>query len=155
LYLYSASMKNPKYPVEASAERHTYEFYSEGPKGTIKKTVIYSQVVGNLYNLGFGDWKEQIHGLDDSSRSIYSRAMGTLSERKKLYSLLDYKEIIRKFVLTFMSKANYNKEDIGITVVHNMRDYSKDPFILKKVEQARAFIAKHGLPKEGKRKKAK
>jgi hypothetical protein len=44
-----------------------------------------------------------------------------------------------------------NKENLpGITIVHNMRDHSKDPFIIKKVERARAFIAKHGLPKEDK-----
>jgi len=42
----------------------------------------------------------------------------------------------------------------GITVDPNMRDYSKDPFVIKKVEKARAFIAKHGLP-EDKRKKSK
>lgn len=36
----------------------------------------------------------------------------------------------------------------GITVVQDMRDYSKDPFFVKKLESARAFIAKHGLPKE-------
>jgi hypothetical protein len=36
----------------------------------------------------------------------------------------------------------------GITVDPNMRDYSKEPFFIKKAERARAFIAKHGLPGE-------
>jgi hypothetical protein len=36
----------------------------------------------------------------------------------------------------------------GITVDPNMRDYSKDPFFVKKAERAREFIAKHGLPKD-------
>jgi hypothetical protein len=36
----------------------------------------------------------------------------------------------------------------GITVDPNMRDYSKDPFVIRKNEEARAFIAKHGLPKD-------
>lgn len=62
-------MKQPKYPVEASDERFMYEFYSEGPRGRIKKTVIYSQVEENLFNLGFGDWNEELQGLDDSNRS--------------------------------------------------------------------------------------
>jgi hypothetical protein len=35
-----------------------------------------------------------------------------------------------------------------VAIDPNMRDYSQDPFILKKVERARDFIAKHGLPKE-------
>jgi hypothetical protein len=43
----------------------------------------------------------------------------------------------------------------GITVNPNMRDYSKDPFFVKKAERARALIAKYGLPKEDKPKKGK
>jgi hypothetical protein len=42
-----------------------------------------------------------------------------------------------------------------ITVVHGMRDYSNDPFVLEKLEKARAFIAKNGRPKTGKPKKSK
>lgn len=47
-----------------------------------------------------------------------------------------------------MSTVDHKKDEPGVTIVHDMRDYSKDPFIVKKVERARAFIAKHGLPKE-------
>lgn len=50
-----------------------------------------------------------------------------------------------------MQKATKNKSTIykpQITIDPNMRDYSDDPFIVKKVERARAFIAKHGLPDE-------
>ena len=43
----------------------------------------------------------------------------------------------------------------GITIDANMPDFSKSPFIIKKVERARAFIAKHGLPKKGEGKKSK
>jgi hypothetical protein len=38
----------------------------------------------------------------------------------------------------------------GITVDPNLPDLSKSPFIIKKVERAKAFIAKHGLPKDDK-----
>src|SRR5882762_11239701 len=62
-------MKHSKYPVEASDNQFVYDFFSEGPRGTIKKTVIYSQIEENLFNLGFGDWNEEFQGLDDSSRS--------------------------------------------------------------------------------------
>lgn len=34
-------------------------------------------------------------------------------------------------------------------------DFSKSPFVIKKVENARAFIAKHGLPKGWNRPKKK
>ena len=43
----------------------------------------------------------------------------------------------------------------GITVDPNMIDCSNSPYILEKVERAKAFIAKHGLPKEVKSKKSK
>lgn len=36
----------------------------------------------------------------------------------------------------------------GITVNPNMRDYSKDPFFVKKAERARALVAKYGLLKD-------
>lgn len=53
-------------------------------------------------------------------------------------------------------RANTNKKIEGtITVDPNMPDFSKSPFIIKKVEKARAFIAKHGLPKQIKSKKGK
>ena len=54
-----------------------------------------------------------------------------------------------------MSKGATKEQLQGITIVHNMRDHSKDPFIIKKVEKARAFIAKHGLPEDDKPKKSK
>jgi hypothetical protein len=62
-------MKYTRYPLITSDDLFMYEFYSEGSRGTIKKTVIYSQIEGNLFNLGFGDWNEELKGLDDSSRS--------------------------------------------------------------------------------------
>ena len=62
-------MKHPRYPVEASDNPYTYEFYSEGLRGIIKKTIIYSRIEENLFNLGFGDWNEELQGLDDFSRS--------------------------------------------------------------------------------------
>lgn len=62
-------MNLPKYPVNADDERFLYEFFSEGPKGRIKKTIIYSQIEDNLFNLAFGDWNEDLNKLDDSTRS--------------------------------------------------------------------------------------
>ena len=43
----------------------------------------------------------------------------------------------------------------GITINPNIPDFNKSPFAIKKAEKARAFIAKHGLPKEEKPKKSK
>ena len=62
-------MKYPKYSITASDDRQVYEFYSEGPRGRIKKAIVYTQIGANLFNLGFGDWNEVKQILDDSNRS--------------------------------------------------------------------------------------
>jgi len=49
-----------------------------------------------------------------------------------------------------MNSATKKKHLPGITVDPNMRDYTQDPFFVKKAERARAFLAKHPLPKEEK-----
>jgi|HubBroStandDraft_2_1064218.scaffolds.fasta_scaffold2172464_1 hypothetical protein len=49
-----------------------------------------------------------------------------------------------------MSKAKTGKHSSGIIVIPSLLEVSKSPFIIEKVERARAFIAKHGLPKDDK-----
>jgi hypothetical protein len=61
-------MNHPKYPVFTD-DPHLYLFFSEGPRGRITKAVIYSQIGGDLFNLAFGDWNEELRELDDSTRS--------------------------------------------------------------------------------------
>jgi len=39
-----------------------------------------------------------------------------------------------------------NKKSHIVTVDKNMKDYSNDPFFVKKTEEAAAFLKKHGLP---------
>ena len=50
-------MKYDKYIVETSASFLKFEFHSEGPKGIIKKLVLYKPFENNpdVFNLGFGD----------------------------------------------------------------------------------------------------
>jgi hypothetical protein len=50
-------MKYDKYYVEASRSLLKFEFYSEGPKGKIKKQVVFKPFENNpdVFNLGFGD----------------------------------------------------------------------------------------------------
>jgi hypothetical protein len=62
-------MKHAKYPIKADAGHYTFEFFSEGPRGSVKKTVIYSQIEDDLFNLAFGDWNEELNKLDDSIRT--------------------------------------------------------------------------------------
>jgi hypothetical protein len=59
------------------------------------------------------------------------------------------------FATLSMSTNTPKPRQTHITVVHGMRDYSKDPFVLEKLEKARAFIAKNGRPNTSKPKKSK
>lgn len=46
----------------------SYEFYSEGPKGRIKKVVQFIPFIydgRNCFNLFLGDWNEEINSADD------------------------------------------------------------------------------------------
>ena len=47
---------------------YTYEFYSDGPKGKIRKAVNFKRkCVSNqkFFNLGFGDWDEKTNSIAD------------------------------------------------------------------------------------------
>ena len=62
-------MNLQKYSVGSDNNHLTYEFFSEGPKGTIKKVVLYQEIDENVFNLAFGDWNEVKQKIDDSVRS--------------------------------------------------------------------------------------
>jgi hypothetical protein len=59
----------PRYPVVIADDLFTYEFYSEGLVGKIRKVISYERVAENLYNLAFGDWNQRRQRVDDSTRS--------------------------------------------------------------------------------------
>jgi len=55
-----------RYKFEVRDNR--YNFFSQGPKGEIKKTVIYHQLSSPpspLFNLSFGDWNDKVSRIDD------------------------------------------------------------------------------------------
>lgn len=54
-----------------------------------------------------------------------------------------------------MSTIAHKKKLGAISVDPNMPDFGKSAFIIKKVEKARAFISRHGLPKKESGKKSK
>jgi len=61
-------MKYPKYNYRSESSLQFFEFISEGPKGLIKKMVIYTETTTeNVYNLGFGDYNESTNGINDLS----------------------------------------------------------------------------------------
>jgi hypothetical protein len=58
-----------RYRVAVSDDYCLYSFYSEGPKGLIRKAVIYTKLGPGLFNFAFGDWHEEYRILDDSVRT--------------------------------------------------------------------------------------
>ncbi|WP_353719234.1 hypothetical protein [Dyadobacter sp. 676] len=63
-------MKQPKYRYTTGTNSYVYKFISVGPKGKIKKIVIYSKTSSkDVYNLAFGDYVECDDDLDDLSVS--------------------------------------------------------------------------------------
>lgn len=47
-----------------------------------------------------------------------------------------------------MNEEIWKKYRAKITIDPNMRDYSKDPTIIKRSQEAIAFLKKNGLPKD-------
>jgi hypothetical protein len=58
-----------KYEVLSDESRNSYEFFSQGPKGLIKKVVTFQEISGNVYNLAFGYWDDENECINDSVRS--------------------------------------------------------------------------------------
>lgn len=60
------------YDYKTNEDFLDYEFYSEGPKGRIKKVVRFTpRNAGGVtyFNLGFGDWNESKKRIDDRAIS--------------------------------------------------------------------------------------
>ena len=78
-------MNLEKYNYQASISFLDYEFYSEGPKKSIKKVVRFSLVSlpsFTYYNLGFGDWNETQKKIDDfvvSNNNDAERVLATVA----------------------------------------------------------------------------
>jgi hypothetical protein len=61
-------MNLERYPYINSNDFQDYEFYSDGPKGRIKKIVMFTKIPNSeppIYNLGFGDQDPESGETDD------------------------------------------------------------------------------------------
>ncbi|MCB9310747.1 MAG: hypothetical protein H6567_11870 [Lewinellaceae bacterium] len=62
-------MGKEKYALQIDADKLSYEFISEGPKGKVLKVVLYQHIVENIYNLAFGDSIGLSKDFDDFVRT--------------------------------------------------------------------------------------
>ena len=120
-----------------------YEFVSEGPKGSIKKIVEYTETATeNVYNLGFGDYDETTKSINDLSvtnngdslkvlatvastvyafienhTNSYILATGSTNVRTRLYRMgitNNLAEIMEDFVVYgFTDKGNWEEFEVG------------------------------------------
>lgn len=62
-----------RYDYEIGSSFQQYDFYSEGPRGKIKKSILYTFIGKregvDYYNLGFGDYNEKGRNINDLSIS--------------------------------------------------------------------------------------
>ena len=59
-------MKLPRYEYLTEGNAELFKFTSEGPRGSIKKLVLYSQMFEqDIYNLAFGDYNEGTESIND------------------------------------------------------------------------------------------
>jgi hypothetical protein len=77
-------MNLDKYSIVARNDHMSYEFYSEGPKGLIKKVILYKKLDWdkNIFSLGFGDWDEKTQNVDDkvtSNNSDRDKVLATVA----------------------------------------------------------------------------
>lgn len=62
-------MDLPGYTVAITEKQNKFEFTSEGPKGKIRKRVLFTRIGYNLYNLSFGDIDKTTDRINDVSIS--------------------------------------------------------------------------------------
>ena len=74
-------MGNEQYELEISEASMTFEFFSEGPKGVIKKRVEYKLIDAdeNVYNLALGD-------VDPITNALNDKVISNNGDSKKVLS---------------------------------------------------------------------
>ena len=84
-------MNKPQYLYKTEAEFTIFEFVSEGPKGSIKKIVEYTETATeNVYNLGFGDYDETTNSINDLSVTNNGDSLKVLATvASTVYAFLD------------------------------------------------------------------
>jgi hypothetical protein len=79
-------MEQERYDIGRNEDDFTYWFYSEGPKGRIRKRVQFQhrpELGKNAFNLSFGDWDESTGRLNDraiSNNGDHLKVLHTVAE---------------------------------------------------------------------------
>lgn len=118
-------MKKDKYQYKSEDRFEYFEFYSEGPKGVIKKVVEFQLTIEeNVYNLAFGDYNEKAKGIDDLSVTNNGDSLKVLSTVASTVYAFTEKHPKAQIVATGSTAARTRLYRMGIT--NNLVEISED-----------------------------
>lgn len=118
-------MKFEKYFYKSEENFEFFEFYSEGPKGIIKKVVEFQPTSKpNVYNLAFGDYNKLAKGLDDKIITNNGDSLKVLATvASTIYAFVE-KHPNSWIIATGSTKARTRLYRMGVT--NNLTEISED-----------------------------
>ena len=118
-------MNKPIYQYKTEDHFEYFEFYSEGPKRTIKKVVEYQKTSDEyVYNLAFGDYNEGAKKIDDLSVTNNGDSLKVLATvASTVYDFTD-KHPKAMIIATGSTSVRTRLYRMGIT--NNIGEISKD-----------------------------
>jgi hypothetical protein len=124
-----------RYQYKAEDHFEYFEFYSEGPKGIIKKVVEYQKTSeDDIYNLAFGDYDEVAKGLDDLSVTNNGDSLKVLSTVASTVYAFTEKHPKAVIIATGSTSVRTRLYRMGIT--NNLDEISKDFIIFEFVKNS-------------------
>lgn len=118
-------MRKEKYHYKTEDRFEFFEFYSEGPKGIIKKVVEFQATsVVNVYNLAFGDFNDESKTIDDKIVTNNGDSIKVLATvASTVYAFIE-KHPKAWIVVTGSTEARTRLYRMGIT--NNLVEISND-----------------------------
>jgi hypothetical protein len=118
-------MKLPKYEYLTEDHAELFKFTSEGPKGKIKKLVVYTKMLEeDIYNLAFGDYDEETDSINDKSITDNNDKQKVLSTVASTLYVFTEKHPNMWVYATGSSTARTRLYRMGITI--NLEEIKED-----------------------------
>lgn len=118
-------MRYEKYLYKSESTFEFFEFYSEGPKGIIKKVVEFQLTSKeDVYNLAFGDYNDELGRIDDKVVTNNGDSLKVLATvASTIYAFIE-KHPNAWVIAAGSTKSRTRLYRIGITT--NLIEISKD-----------------------------
>ncbi len=131
-------MQLPRYEYKTNNSFLDYEFVSEGPKGSIKKIIRFTQISNSVFNIGFGDLDEKTGEIsdiaitnNDDSRKVLATVAATIHDLTIQYSnvwVVAKGSTLSRTRLYRIGITNYWKEISADFEVFGLADEEWEPF---------------------------